>query len=155
MKLPIELVPDTCWYTNVRSHVTAATWGRLRGLVVAASRGRCEICGRQGTGHPVECHEVWGYDDDRGIQRLEALQALCPDCHLVKHFGRAIAAGRTRYALAWFAHVNTLTPEQALAHAQTAFSLHQQRSQRSWALDLTLLTTRYGLALAADGRERV
>lgn len=38
---------------------------------------------------PVECHEVWDYDDDRKIQRLERRVALCPACHEVKHAGLA------------------------------------------------------------------
>lgn len=155
MKLPLELVPSTVWYSNVRSHVTPGTWARLRHQVAAAAGHRCEVCGRAGSGHPVECHEVWIYDDRRGLQRLAALMALCPDCHLVKHFGRAMAEGRTRYALAWFAEVNGLTPGEALSEAQKALAVHAERSRRSWRLDLSLLATRYGISLDADAHEKV
>ncbi len=37
-RLTVELVPSTCWYTNVRSHVPKAVWDRLRRQV--ASEGR-------------------------------------------------------------------------------------------------------------------
>lgn len=152
MKLPIELVPATCWYSNVRSRVSEATWLRLRRQVAAAAGQRCQICGRTGSGHPVECHEIWGYDDARRVQRLVGLIALCPDCHLVKHFGRAIAGGRTRYALAWFAEVNGLTASEALALVKEALALHAERSRHSWRLDLSLLT-RYGVRLDGENRE--
>jgi hypothetical protein len=29
-RLTVELVPSTCWYTNVRSNVSKAVWDRLR-----------------------------------------------------------------------------------------------------------------------------
>ena len=153
MKLPLELVPSSCWYSNVRSQVTPKTWDRLRGLVAATAGSRCTICGRAGSGHPVECHEVWGYDDERRIQRLEDLVALCPDCHLVKHFGRAMAQGRTRYALAWYAQVNGLAADQALADVMSALAVHSERSRHTWHLDVTLLSSRYGVLLNSAGQE--
>jgi len=83
-RLTVELVPSTCWYTNVRSNVSKAVWDRLRGEVAADAGNRCEVCGGRGRRWPVECHEMWDYDDDRKIQRLERLVALCPACHEVK-----------------------------------------------------------------------
>lgn len=77
--------------------------------------------------------------------------ALCPDCHLVKHFGRAMAEGRTRYALAWFAQVNALSPDVALANARQALDEHARRSRLDWSLDLSLLVRRYGVRL--DSRQ--
>jgi len=49
----------------------------------------CETCGGCGPQYPVECHEIWNYDDTRLIQKLDGLIALCPDCHEVKHIGLA------------------------------------------------------------------
>ena len=57
-RLTVELVPSTCWYTNVRSHVPKAVWDRLRRQVAAEAGDRCEICGGRGRRWPVECHEV-------------------------------------------------------------------------------------------------
>ncbi len=42
-RLTVELVPSTCWYTNVRSHVPKAVWDRLRRQVADeahSDRGR-------------------------------------------------------------------------------------------------------------------
>jgi hypothetical protein len=74
---------------NVRSNVPKAVWDRLRRQVAADVGQRCEICGGRGWRWPVECHERWDYDDDRKIQRLERLVALCPACHEAKHAGLA------------------------------------------------------------------
>lgn len=153
MKLSIELVPASSWYTNVRSSVSGATWARLQRETAERAGYRCEICGRQGVQHPVEAHEVWAYDDARGVQRLVRLIALCPDCHGVKHFGRSLAQGAQRRLLAWFAHVNSLTVAEALAAVRAAFDQQRRRSARSWELDLAVLTSRHGIRLDARGLE--
>jgi hypothetical protein len=48
---------------------------------------RCAISAGQGSDRvtPVVCQEVWSFDDEAGIVRLEGLQALCPEVHLAKH----------------------------------------------------------------------
>ena len=154
MKLPLELVPSSCWYSNVRSNVSPGTWIVLQRLTADRAGQRCEICRRQGVAHPVEAHEIWEYVDALHLQRLVGLIALCPDCHAVKHIGRALAQGTHARVLAWFAQVNQLTPAQALAHVRQAFELHARRSQVQWELDLGVLVSRYGLVLGPDGRER-
>lgn len=155
MRLPIELVPTSCWYTNVRSNVSGATWARIQRQVAEQAAHRCEICGRQGVGHPVEAHEVWAYDDSLHIQRLMRLIALCPDCHGVKHFGRGLAQGSQRRLLAWFAHVNGLSAVQAVNIVIAAFNEQRQRSASSWSLDLSVLADRYGVRLNAQGLELI
>ncbi len=47
--MTVELVPSTCWCTNVRSHAAKAVWDRLRRQVAAEAAHRCEIC-RAGDG---------------------------------------------------------------------------------------------------------
>ncbi len=31
------------------------------------------------------CQEIWSFDDEEGVVKLEGLQALCPEVHLAKH----------------------------------------------------------------------
>src|SRR5712672_293154 len=80
----VDLVPDSCWFTNVRSCVTDTDWERLRWPVLRRARVRCEACGaaedRTG-GRGLEVHERWHYDYDRRVQSLRRLIALCPACH--------------------------------------------------------------------------
>lgn len=68
--LTIELVPNTCWYSNVRSNVAKKDWDTLRYHTYKQASHRCEICGGVGQQHPVECHEIWDYDDQQHIQTL-------------------------------------------------------------------------------------
>ncbi|MDH0342015.1 HNH endonuclease [Chromobacterium haemolyticum] len=154
MKLTIELVPATCWYSNVRSNVFPATWDRLQAMVFKAAGYRCEECGGRGDTHPVECHEVWSYDDHKLIQRLERLISLCPKCHQVKHIGLAVKTGKASAVIAWLASVNDIPPEKALQYAQHAFKIHQIRSRFQWSLDLQVLTNLYGVKLDRYGIEQ-
>ena len=138
-KLTVELVPETCWYSNVRSNVPRAEWDHLRKLVYAAAGHRCEICGGHGRQHPVECHEVWEYDDERHVQRLARMVALCPRCHEVKHFGRAQMEGNERRALRWLKEVNGWTEAEAIHHVQAATFAWRERSRHEWELDISFL----------------
>lgn len=88
--LTVELVPKTCWFSNVRENVPRSTWDKLRKATYAAANYHCEVCGEQGSRHPVECHEIWRYHSKRFVQKLFGLVALCPACHEVKHFGLAL-----------------------------------------------------------------
>ncbi len=153
MNLTIELVPRSCWYSNVRSNVSEATWSRLKSISFKAANYRCEICSNRGPHHPVECHEIWHYDDHRLIQRLDRLIALCPRCHQVKHIGLAIERSETHKAIEWLCHVNSISPDQALQLVKRAFAIHEIRSAYSWSLDLSLLSGHYQVRLAPDNRE--
>ena len=154
MKLTIELVPRTCWYSNVRSNVRSETWDRLQRLTFQAAGHVCEICTGAGDGHPVEAHEIWEYDDHRQIQRLQRLVSLCPRCHEVKHIGFAIETGHAQRALTWLASVNGIAPAEALAYVKHTFQIYEIRSQFSWRLDIKLLSQQFGIQLDRFGYEQ-
>ena len=109
MKLTIELVPKTIWYSNLRSELSKAEWDRLRKIAYRKADYHCEICGGQGPKWPVECHEIWEYDDQNSVQTLKGLTAICPDCHRVKHIGRAQIMGEYDLALKHLMKVNELS----------------------------------------------
>jgi hypothetical protein len=144
-RLTVELVPSTCWYTNVRSNVSKAVWDRLRRQVAAAAGNRCEVCGGRGRRWPVECHEVWAYDDNQRIQRLERLVALCPACHQVKHAGLASKRGRLEAVVEHLAEVNGWTADDAGLYLEAAFEIWAARSRHQWRLDISVLRARYGI----------
>jgi hypothetical protein len=77
-RLTIELVPATCWFSNVRTVLSPRQWDALRSAVYAAAGWRCEVCGGRGKRHPVDCHKVWGYDDARRIQRRVRVRRPVP-----------------------------------------------------------------------------
>lgn len=138
-RLTVELVPDTCWYTNVRSNVTRAEWEKCKRFVKKRSGERCEICGGRGSRYPVDCHEVWSYDNL--VQRLEGLIALCPRCHEVKHLGRAEATGNLERAVTHLQRVNGWDDDTTYEYVVAAFARWRYRSQFRWTLDISWLET--------------
>src|SRR5271154_3109709 len=145
MRLSIELVPATCWFSNVRSAVSKAQWDKIRKQVYKAAEHVCQICGGVGPRHPVECHEIWAYDDTNQIQKLVGMIALCPDCHQVKHFGFARSRGKGELAMQHFISVNGLTKKQAELYLHNAMVQWFERSQKQpWTLDISILSE-YGI----------
>jgi hypothetical protein len=137
--LTIELVPKTAWYKNVRSNVSKEEWEKLKRITFSRAGYRCEICGGQGQRWPVECHEIFAYDDEHHIQKLVRLVALCPACHEVKHIGLAGLRGKGNAAKAHLARVNNWSIEDAELYIEGCFELWHRRSCHEWELDLSYL----------------
>ena len=108
-------------------------------MVYARTDYRCEVCGGKGTAHPVECHEVWEYDDRQHIQRLAGLVALCPACHEAKHMGYASSVGRAGQARAHLARINGWSMDDVESYLEIQFEQWSRRSQYEWSLDLSWL----------------
>ncbi len=144
MKLEIELVPETCWFSNVRSAVSKKEWDLIKKRVSDKAYAVCEICGGTGPKHPVECHEIWSYDDKKLIQKLEGMIALCPNCHGVKHYGYSQMRGKGEQMFLHFMKINELTSEQAAKEIKKAFVTWGERSKKEWVLDISLLKD-YGI----------
>lgn len=137
-RLNFELVPDSCWYSNLRSILSPAQWDFVRKDAYARAGGRCMICGR-----PVrrlEAHERWEYDEANGVQKLADVVALCHRCHETVHIGRAQLTGRGQEAEDWFMKVNGVSYAELRAALGKANDDHRRRNQiPEWKLDLTWL----------------
>ena len=144
LKLQIELVPQSCWYSNIRSNVKDSQWDKIRKEVYAKANHHCEICGEQGTKHPVECHEVWYYNEDTLNQKLNYFQALCPLCHEVKHIGLASLRGNGFRAAERFAKVNGLEDGESRLIRTAVSKQWRIRSLQKWSFDIDLLKE-YGI----------
>lgn len=146
-QLLIELVPSTSWGDNLRSRLPRETWDRLRKETYQRAGHVCEICGGtgldQGSEWPVECHEIWEYNDETQVQKLTGLIALCPICHKVKHASRTISLERWGH-IRVHQHLKTVngwTDNEASQHIDEAFRIWGARSQKPWTLDITWLAT--------------
>ncbi len=146
-RLTVELVPRTCWFKNVRSQVSRDKWNRLRRETLERAGHRCEVCG---AGARLECHEVWEYDDERHVQRLSGLTALCSRCHEVKHIGLAGVRGRGERAMRHLARVNGWSAQDAELYVESVFETWHRRSRHDWALDIGWLD-RHGIATSRRG----
>lgn len=151
-RLSVELVPQTAWWSNVRSNVSRKDWEVCKNFVKKRSGSRCEICNGVGSRYPVDCHEIWAYDDDRQIQTLVDLIALCPRCHEVKHLGRAMSVGNGPRAIEHLMRVNGWSGERAETYCMKVFQIWQLRSQMSWELDISFLNTLGIQAVVSDRR---
>jgi hypothetical protein len=148
-KLTIELVPTTCFFSNVRSELPKKEWDRLRKASYEAAGHKCEVCGSsgrvQGYKHPVECHEIWEYDDENKIQYLRGLISLCPRCHQVKHIGRTTVIGLQRVAFKHLEKVNGWNHREVVDYVAASFIIHRHRSQFEWKLDVNILEEQFGV----------
>ena len=140
----VDLVPSSCWFTNVRSCVAPRDWERLRHMIEDRAGRRCEVCGAgkdRAKKRWLEAHERWAYDDRVRVQSLRRLICLCTDCHHVTHFGFASQVlGIGEQALAHLVHVTGMSKAEAYRHVDEAFTLWHRRSQVEWDLDLSILT---------------
>lgn len=139
--LSIELVPSSSWYSNVRSNVSKKEWENIQKYVFTKANYKCEICGGIGNKHPVECHEIWEYDDIKQIQKLSSCIALCPKCHRVKHYGFAITQGLEKTTFNWFCKINNLDEISAKKYIKEVFIKFYERSKHRWELNLDWLKT--------------
>ncbi|MDX2296671.1 MULTISPECIES: DUF5710 domain-containing protein [Streptomyces] len=139
----VDLVPSSCWFTNVRSCVSPGDWERLRRMITRRAGRRCEACGagedRQAR-RWLEAHERWVYDEPARVQRLRRLICLCTDCHTVTHFGYAQVRGLEARAFAHLSRVTGMDGPTARGHVDAAFATWRRRSRLVWELDLGILT---------------
>lgn len=139
MKLTIELVPSTSWFSNLRSLLSSEEWDKIRKGCYKNAGYKCEICRGVGPAHPVECHETWEYDEKTSTQKLIGLVALCANCHEVKHIGLAGIKGRHSEAVSHFCKVNECSEIDAEKYIKEVFEVWEKRSKQEWYLDIGLL----------------
>ena len=138
MKLDFELVPDSCWYSNLRSMLSRAQWDFIRKTAYSEACGRCMICGRKAT--RLEAHERWSYDMQSQTQKLEEVIAICHSCHSVIHIGRTQLMGEEEKAIKHFCYVNKCSYSDYIKALGRANELHRERNKiPEWKLDLTYL----------------
>ena len=135
MKLNFELVPDSCWYSNLRSELPKEVWDKIRKKAYARAGGKCMLCGAPTA--RLEAHEQWECDDNNGVQKLKNVVAVCKACHEVIHIGRTQLMGREKEASEHFMKVNGCTYAEYRKALGEANEKHRERSRREWQLDVS------------------
>jgi len=144
-RLNFEMVPEECWYSNLRSVLKPSDWDKVRRDAYARAGGRCTICGRAAR---LEAHEKWSYDDERALQTLEDVVALCHSCHEVKHISRTQLMGRGMEAMAWFMKVNRCSQMDFHAALSCANEEYLRRNKvEGWVTDIRWLQDKFGIVL--------
>lgn len=138
MKLTIELVPATTWYSNLRNQLAREDWDKIRKRAYVDAGHQCAICHAKSK---LSCHEIWAYDDTHHVQTLEGFLALCDNCHMIKHIGFAnIQASQglldMELLIRHFMTVNSVSREAFEQHRDESFALWERRSKHHWRTDL-------------------
>lgn len=137
-KLNFELVPDGCWYSNLRTELPEKLWDIVRKDAYARANGKCMICGRPAK--RLEAHEKWSYDEKTATQKLEDVIAVCHTCHSVIHIGRTQLLGEEDKAIAQFMRVNKCSYADYIKALGEANARHRKLNEISeWKLDITWL----------------
>jgi|GEM_PF-394288 len=132
----VDLIPRSCWFTNVRYCIKREDWDRVRSFVYRRAKYRCEACGIQ---DKLEGHERWFYDDKSKVQQLKRIITLCTDCHEVTHMGLAQIRGRGDEAFKHLMAVRKWSKRETDQHIEEAFELWRLRNQYDWQLDLSII----------------
>ena len=144
-KLTFELVPEECWRGSLYHALSPADWDRVRKDAYKRAGYRCRICGAKGR---LEAHEKWSYDEEKALQKLEDVMALCHSCHEVKHIGRTQMMGRGADAMEHFMRVNKCAQmdfHAALAEANEEY-LKRNRIE-GWVTDVSWLRDKFDIKL--------
>ena len=134
-KLKFEIVPDGCWYSNLRAVLPKRQWDIVRKDAYKRADGKCMICGRGAS--RFEAHERWSYDEKEGVQTLEDVIAVCHSCHSVIHIGRTQLVGDEDKAIAHFCKVNKCKYADYIRELGKANEIHRRRNLVSeWSTDM-------------------
>ena len=137
-KLNFELVPDGCWYSNLRSELSKSDWAKIKAKARKKANGKCSICGKETT--KLETHEVWSYNAKTCVQKLENIIAICSDCHSVVHIGRTQLKGDVVRAEEHYMKVNGCSYTEFRQALGRANELHRELNKVShWNLDINFL----------------
>ncbi len=142
-KLKFEMVPEECWYSNLRSVLKPNEWDIVRRDAYRRAKGRCSVCGR--AVQRLEAHERWSYDESRALQKLETVVALCRNCHEVVHISRTQLVGRGAEAMEWFMKVNECSQMDFHAALGQANEEYLRRNRiEGWVTDISWLKNKLG-----------
>ena len=137
-KLNFELIPDGCWYYNLRSVLSKEQWDFIKKDAKERSGGKCAVCGRKTAS--LDAHEQWEYDEKNGVQKLKNVIAVCKDCHAAIHINRTWLKGDPERAENHYMKVNGCSYTEMRADMGKANETQKRLNLVSeWKLDLSWL----------------
>lgn len=154
-KIVFEFIPEKQNFKNVRSFLqyregSYKPWKMIRDLCEEQAGGKCVICSKPtpDSKNATECHEQWGFDEKRKIEKLLNFEALCKTCHEIKHINRFFSHDEKKnekfnLLMSRYCELNGISKEQGLKDFQFAVSERKRRNKFEFVLDLDLLNV-YG-----------
>jgi len=129
LKLTVEPVPPTSAYASLANLLPRELWDRLRREAYRRAGYCCQICRKRARLH---CHEVWCFNDRAECQTLLGFEALCEDCHRVKHIFPIRNREEYIRSLRHLVEVNGFSAEELTRYMQAAFQRYVARSKIAW-----------------------
>jgi 5-methylcytosine-specific restriction endonuclease McrA len=141
-ELFVDLVPKSCWFTNVRSSIVPKQWQIISKFIRKRAHFECEIC--HSKENPslniyLDAHERWEYQESQHIQKLKRIIALCKPCHLFTHYGYARVSGQEKKAQKHYLSLYNVNYDQMMNQINNAYQIWMGRSSKKWVLDLSIL----------------
>ena len=137
-KLNFELIPDGCWYYNLRSVLSKEPRDFIKKDAKERSGGKCAVCGKKTAS--LDAHEQWEYDEKNGVQKLKNVIAVCKDCHAAIHINRTWLKGDPERAENHYMKVNGCSYAEMRADMGKANETQKRLNLVSeWKLDLSWL----------------
>lgn len=142
-KATVPLTGHTYWGKNIRNEMGRARWGKLRKVILAEQDNECACCGSK---NKSQCHEVWEFNDEKGVQTLKAFQATCSLCYLGSYFGLAQKLASQGHAyidniVGQFLKVNGISVEQFRELLSEAVTIFEKRCEIEWSQDFADYTS--------------
>lgn len=140
-ELFVDLIPSSCWFTNVRYCIRPSDWYRVRNFVYERVNYICECCGINTKLHNIQldAHERWFYDNKIHTQKLVRIVALCYNCHQTTHMGLAAIKGKKYEAMKHLQTIRNFTEDECNKHIDEAFKVWSDRCKFEWTLDISLI----------------
>jgi transposase-like protein len=129
LKLTVEPVPPSSAYASLANLLPRELWDRLRREAYRRAGYRCQACKRSTRLH---CHEVWSFNDRTECQTLLGFEALCEDCHRVKHIFPIRKRAEYIRSLRHLVAVNGFSADELTRYMQAAFRQYVERSKTQW-----------------------
>lgn len=148
------MVPQTAWGKNLRAVLGQDEWDVVRKAAYTRAGHRCRICGGRGPQWPVEADEGWEYDEERRVQTLKGVIALCPDCHKIRHWGKTSVDGHEPAARERLMWINGWTADEVDIVVGQAMDEWHRRSHIPWESDYGWVTREHGFAISEEGMAR-
>lgn len=149
-KIEFEMVPENMWQINLRHLLKKSEWDKIRKDVYEKAEGKCKICGKKSK--RLEAHEFWEYIEDKKIQKLKEVVALCSICHKTIHIGFANALGLTDKCFKNYCKLNNCTERECIKDYNDAVLNWQKRSKIDWILDLSWLEENYNIIIEFNSK---
>lgn len=143
LPLTVDAFPaNLATHINMSSSLPEEEWSSIRKATYKNANYMCEVSGGVGTEWPVECHELWRFDEGSQTLQLRGFMALHPEIHVAKHLERQQEDKRRQQAIWMLQAMNEWTVTEAEEYWKFARDTAMRRSGQEWKLDLSWLASR-------------